>query len=297
MPPRASIVVPTHSHASTLALAVGSALTQTVSDVEVLIVGDGVSPEVRDAASTLAAADPRVRLFDHPKGANHGEIYRDAAIQDARSDAIFYLCDDDILMRDHVADLLELLETHTFVQSKNGYFTADGDVLPYAGDLSDPESIARVLSDNEVFNFISVTGTAHSRKFYLDANAPWTVTPTGVFPDWFQWRKLLRDSRFSGATSTRMTALQFPSSQDGRDGWPAQRRLDELKHWSAVAASPDGQSIVDALVARGDRIALARQDRALADLRGWTDRPTIRAADRLARLIHGLPIVRRSRRR
>ena len=297
MPPRASIIVPTHSHASTLALAVGSALAQTVTEVEVLIVGDGVSADVRDVADGLAATDPRVRFFDHPKGPNHGELYRDTAIRDARSDAIFYLCDDDLFMRDHVADLLELLETHTFVQSKNGYFTADGDALPYAGDLADPDSLARILSDDEVFNFVSVTGTAHSRQFYLEANAAWEATPAGAFPDWFQWRKLLRDPQFSGATSLRMTALQFPSSREGRDDWSAQRRLDELEHWATLAASPEGQAIVDALVARGDRIVLARQDRALANLAGWTSRPTIRAADSLARLVHRLPIVRRSRRR
>lgn len=302
--PRASILVPTHSHASTLPLAVGSALAQTEHDVEVLIMGDGVTPGVRNAATALAAGDRRVRFFDHPKGSNHGEVYRDTAIRDAASDAIFYLCDDDLLMRDHVADLLDLLETCTFVQSKNGFFSADGNVLPYAGDLAEPASVERMRGDDGMANFVSLTGTAHSRRFYLDANAPWAAAPAGVFPDWFEWRQLLTAPNFRGATSSRMTALQFPSSQDGRENWSEARRIEELRHWASIAASPDGQALVDALVARGDRMILARQqrelawqERELARLRGALQRRGIRAADHLGRLLYRLPIVRRTNRR
>jgi glycosyltransferase involved in cell wall biosynthesis len=297
MPPRASILIPTHSHASTLPLAVASALEQKVHDVEVLIIGDGVSDEVREVASRLTAADARVQFFDHPKGANHGEPYRDTAIHAAKSDAIFYLCDDDILMPDHVSDLLALLENHNFVQCKNGSFGIDGEVMPYPGDLADPTAVAHLLRDDIAYNFVSLTGTAHSRQFYLDANEPWIATPPGVYPDWFQWRKIIRNPGFSGATSTRMTALQFPSSQDGRDDWTPERRLGEIEGWAKVAASPDGQSVIDSLVARGDRIALARQQIALHEHWLWLRRPTVRAADALARFAHRLPIVRRSRRR
>jgi hypothetical protein len=139
-----------------------------------------------------------------------------------------------------------------------------------------------------------VTGTAHSRQFYLDANAPWTATPSGSFPDWYEWRKLMRAPHFSGATSTRVTALQFPSSQDGRDGWSARRRLDELESWAALAATQNGQALIDELVARGDRMTVAEQHRALTDARGWAERRSVRMVDNLARLVRRLPAVRRS---
>ena len=40
--PSASVLIPTHEHAATLAYAVASVQRQTVDDIEILIVGDGV---------------------------------------------------------------------------------------------------------------------------------------------------------------------------------------------------------------------------------------------------------------
>jgi hypothetical protein len=289
--PRASILVPTHSHASTLALSVGSALQQTEPDVELIIIGDGVTDEVRAAALSLVAADARVRFFDHPKGENHGEKYRDIAIREAASDAIFYLCDDDLLMRRHVAELLELLESHNFVQSKNGHFTVDGQILPYPGDLAEAETIARTLRDDIVFSVVSVTGTAHSREFYL-GGAPWTTTPPGMFPDHYQWRKMMRRPEFSGATSTRMTALQFPSSGEGRDSWTPERRVAEIAEWASLAATDEGQSRVDELVARGDRVTLIRYVAEVTELQLWKKRRGQVIANNLTTLVRRLSGIR-----
>ena len=41
---RASILVPTHDKPETLPLAVDSALRQTVPEIEVIVIGDGVTP-------------------------------------------------------------------------------------------------------------------------------------------------------------------------------------------------------------------------------------------------------------
>ena len=172
------------------------------------------------------------------------------------------------------------------------------------GDLADQYWIAPVLRDDVVFNFVSLTGTAHSRTFYLHANDPWEVTPVGLFPDWFQWRKLMRNPAFSGATSDRMTALQFPTSQDGREGWTGEMRHDEIAGWATIAASRGGQSMVDALVAKGDRLTCTTQAAELNELRRsneelrlWAGRRSLRAADSLARIAYRLPILRRLARR
>jgi hypothetical protein len=286
--PSATILVPTHNHSSTLGLAVGSALAQSVRDIEVLIIGDGVTAEVRAVAELLARSDKRVRFFDHPKGENHGETYRDAAIREASSDALFYLCDDDVLMRHHVADLLELLKTHNFVQSKNGYFTVDGQIEPFPGDLAEADTIAQTLRDDRVFNVVSVTGTAHSREFYLGGE-PWTTTPPGEYPDHHQWRKMMRRPEFSGATSTRMTALQFPSSSEGRDSWTPERRVAEIAEWASLAATDEGQSRVDELVARGDRVTLIRYLAELTELRSFRLRRGQIMAHNLTTFLRSLP--------
>jgi len=185
----ASVLIPSHNRAGSLALAVRSVLAQTIQDLEVIVIGDGVGDDVRSVAIGLTEEDPRVRFLDLPKGPNHGEIHRHDAILAANSDAIFYLCDDDLLLPEHVADLLALLDTHSFVQSLNGYVSPDGTVHRYAGSLAEEQAIDHVLSDETRYNFISITGTAHSRAFYLGLDAPWSTTPAGEWPDHAQWRR------------------------------------------------------------------------------------------------------------
>jgi glycosyltransferase involved in cell wall biosynthesis len=65
----ATILIPTHDHGDTLRLTVASALAQTVSDIELLIIGDGVPEQTKPKIHAIAAGDPRVRFIDHPKHA------------------------------------------------------------------------------------------------------------------------------------------------------------------------------------------------------------------------------------
>jgi glycosyltransferase involved in cell wall biosynthesis len=254
---RASVLVPTHDHATTLPLTVGSVLRQTVQDLEVLVIGDGVTPESRAAAEALVATDDRVRFLDFPKGPHHGEVHRHEAVLAARSDAIFYLCDDDLLLPDHVADLLGLLEGANFVQSRNGFVREDGQVELYPADLSDRECVDwHLLVPRRCMT--SITGSAHSRAYYLEVGDPWETTPPGEWPDHYQWKKFFRRADFRGATSRRMTALQFPTSQDGRDRWSPEERLAELVPWAERIAEPGAQERLDALVDRATQVTLVR---------------------------------------
>lgn len=259
----ASVLIPSHARAGSLQLAVGSVLAQTVRDLEVIIIGDGVSDEVRAVATRCEAEDRRVRFLDLPKGPNHGEIHRHDAILAANSDAIFYLCDDDLFMPEHVSDLLGLLETHSFVQSLNGYVSPDGTVHRYSGTLADDEAIERILSQEVRYNFVSITGTAHSRDFYLGLDAPWSTTPPGEWPDHAQWKKMLGRPGFSGATSRRMTALQFPATQPERLGWSVDQQLAELYVWAQRIRQPDAQSAIDRAVFEATEIEFAQAVREL----------------------------------
>ncbi len=264
---RASVLVPTHDKHTTLPLAVDSVLRQTVSDLEVLIIGDGVTDALRTAIEVLVAADPRVRFLDLPKGPHHGERYRHEAILAAHSDAIFYHCDDDLMLPEHVADLLDLLEDHNFVQSYNGFCRPDGELDFYAADLSDQSTIDLMLDEDLRHCSVSITGTAHSRRFYELVGEHWDTTPPGQWADHHQWKKLFRHPEFQGATSTRMTALQLPTTGSGRDSWSPVEREAELRRWYDLVVAPDGQARVDALVERASRRVLAEERKELAVLR------------------------------
>ena len=243
---RASVLIPIHDKPTTLPLTVDTVLRQSVEDLEVLLIGDGVTDEVRAVAERLVAADHRVRFLDFPKGPHHGERHRHDAIEAAASDAIFYLCDDDLLLPDHVSDLLRMLADHDLVHCLNGWVTAAGQVRLYATDLSDPDVRALHLREDLRYNAISITGTAHTRAAY-ERVARWDTTPDGWWPDHWQFRRMLADG-FRAATSPRMTALQFPPRADGRDAWSSQARVDEIRPWHVLVTSPGGQDHVDRLV-------------------------------------------------
>lgn len=244
---RASVLVLSHDRPMLLERSVSSALEQTVHDLEVLIVGDGVTDAVRTSAQRLAS-DSRVRFLDYPKAGNRGEVSRDAAIREADSNAIFYLCDDDLFMPTHVESLLDQLETHCFAQSSNCWVDHEGTLRPYPADLSSPETISWHLRDDVRHNAVSITGTAHRRDFYLTSGTPWAPTPQGFWPDHWQWRRLMTHPQFSAATSQHATALQFPHQLTPRADWSEQVRADELDRWLAVVRSPDGQALVDGLL-------------------------------------------------
>jgi glycosyltransferase involved in cell wall biosynthesis len=266
---RASVLIPTYDHATTLPLTVASVLRQSVADLEVLVIGDGVTAANRAVIDDLVTRDPRVRFLDFPKGPHHGEIYRHEAILAARGEAILYLCDDDLVLPEHVADLLALLETADFAQSRNGYVTPEGRVGLYPADLADRACVDWHL-ELPRRNMTSITGSAHTRAYYLEVGDHWETTPPGEWPDHYQWKKFFRRPDFRGATSRRMTALQFPTHLDGRESWTPQRRHDELAHWADVVAEPDAQQRIDRMVDRATQLALAHAvldtDRVRADL-------------------------------
>jgi hypothetical protein len=271
----ASVLIPTHDRGASLEIAVESVLAQSVRELEVIIIGDGSPESLRTRVSQLQNRDDRVRFLDMPKGAHHGETYRHDAILAARSNAIFYLCDDDLLLPDHVRDLLEILERKTFAQSLNGEFGPDGEASVYLANLANPEVIGAITADEPRFNTVSITGTAHRRDFYLEAEQPWTTTPVGENPDHFEWKKLMSHPSFSGETSLHMTALQFPTWKHGRDTWTEAERIAELTRWAELVRAPDAQARVDQLVYRAlwrqacEGNALARQaNRELTRLTG-----------------------------
>jgi hypothetical protein len=234
---RATIVVPTHDHHETLPMAVRTCLAQTVADIEVVIVGDGVTPETRAAAVRLASADARVRFLDLPKGDHHGERHRDLAVREASSDAIFYLCDDDLLLPRHVENLLALLPDADLVQCRNGYVDLSGGLVLFPTDLARPEAVAWHLRSPRR-NAISITGTAHRRDAYLALDEGWVPTPPGEWPDHYMWKKLLAQPGFRGATHPEMTAVQLPTSA-GRELVSQPERAAELQWWAERLAQED----------------------------------------------------------
>ena len=64
-----------------------------------------------------------------------------------------------------------------------------------------------------------------------------------------------------------MTALQLPTSEDGRDTWSDAEREAELARWHAVVTGPGAQAAIDARVHAALVPALVRHSTAAVRLR------------------------------
>jgi hypothetical protein len=238
--PVAAILVPTHDHAATLDLAVRSALEQTVAEIEVVVIGDGVGDDTREVVAALVGEDPRVRFLDLPKGPNHGEVHRGTAVEGTSAEIVCYLCDDDLLLPEHVESMAGLLADADLAQSQNGFLDPDGGWHPYFSDLSSPSWREWLLRPDR--NSVSLTGTAHTTTAYRSLPYGWRTTPPGREPDHYMWQQFLAQPGVRAVSATRITALQFPSHLHGRADLLPEERRAELEAWRTSLADEEGRA-------------------------------------------------------
>ena len=230
---RATVVIPTFDHGPTLERSVPSALNQTVRDIEVFVVGDGVPDVTRAIMARLTAADPRVRFFDNRKGPGNGEIHRAAALREATGDIVAYLADDDLWMPEHLEVLGALLRDADFAHTYPIRFEPDGAIGDWTVDLTRPWYVEAMLGGT---NFVPLACGGHTLALYRRLPHGWRTRPHGVPSDLYMWQQILAAPGLRVASGARPTVLHFPSSL--RRGWPAQRRLEELDSWAARMIEP-----------------------------------------------------------
>ncbi len=90
--PAVSVVIPTFSRPTLVVRAVNSALQQTLSDLEVIVVIDGADKETEAALESIKA--PRLRVLPLPKRVG-GSRARNEGVQAAQGEWIAFLDDDD----------------------------------------------------------------------------------------------------------------------------------------------------------------------------------------------------------
>ena len=230
---KATVLIPTHDHGPTLRHSVASALAQTVKDIEIFIVGDGMPDAARDVARSVARLDPRIRLFENPKGPRHGEILRHKALREAVGHAVCYLSDDDLWMPDHVETMLALLEHCDFANA-----------LPLYLDPKKGLGSLTVNLEHDYFRRLMLSGTnrvplscgAHTLQMYRRLPHGWRTTPAGIFTDAYMWQQFLADPACRATSAAWPTVLCFPSTM--RTTMTTAERADELAYWRGRIAGP-----------------------------------------------------------
>jgi len=223
-----TVIIPTHSHDETLSFSVRSVLEQTVTDLQVVIIGDGVTPEVRAEAEKLCIGDARVMFHDHPKTPRRGELLRDVVIRDSTSRFIAYNCDDDLWFPHHLETLIGLIDDRDFAHPFPILIGADGIPFFMPSDLTRTESVQWHLSETPR-NTISLSGVVHTRESYLRLPHGWRETPQGRWTDHYMWQQFFEQPWFSGVTSPYATTLKLMAH--GRDNFAAGERRGDIEQW------------------------------------------------------------------
>jgi GalNAc5-diNAcBac-PP-undecaprenol beta-1,3-glucosyltransferase len=275
----ASILIPTFRHVRLLPFALASALDQQGVSVEVLVVGDGVEDGTREVLARFAD-DPRIRFFDFPKGPRNGEAYRHEVLQEARGRIVAYLCDDDLLLVDHVATMSEVLADSDFAHPVTTRFTAEGELeyFPWNYERAEFREVGRNRKGS-----MGLTGVAHTLEAYRRLPHGWRTTPDGMPTDHYMWLQWLEAPGVRMALSERNTYLNFPDPF-----WrelPEDERARVLSLWFERSREPGFAEQADTMLAHAVRRAAEdyhlwawRERNAAEELRGTR---TWRARERL----------------
>jgi glycosyl transferase family 2 len=267
----ATILIPTHDHGPIIRYALGCALGQTVRDVEVFVVGDGVPDVTRAIVRDFSGRDSRVRFFDNPKGPRSGEVHRHAALREARGQIVCYLSDDDLYFEDHVATMLGLLENADFAGALGARITPDGTVFCAAVDARN--ATHRRLMRTQVAGF-GLSSGAHTLELYRRLPFGWRTTPAGQTTDSYMWSQILATPGCRATSSFHLTAVHLPSMF--RTHMTLEEREAETARWADEIRRPGARErLVEKLVewfvaerVRLDEMAIGRlRNRMLASPR------------------------------
>ena len=235
----ATVIIPTTGDRGPLLRhSVASVLGQTVADLELFIVGDGVTPETRDVIEDLAAADPRVHFVDRPKHSRRGEPYRHQLLtEQASGHVVAYLCDRDLWLPTHLEELARCLDTADFAHTLR-FRIDDQDQYRFSHlvDLGGPDR-ERFL---EPARLVPLSFAGHTLEAYRRLPHGWRVTPEGTLTDRYMWNQFLEQPWVRAAHAAVPTVLYF--KRGDHPGLSTAGRLELLERWAprlTVAGGPE----------------------------------------------------------
>ena len=239
------VVMPTHNHPSTIGHSAASVLEQGVSDLHLVIVGDGVGDDTRDAVADIRRADGRVSFHDRPKAPGRNEPARHAVVSASRSPLVTYIGDDDLFLPHHLESMHDLLADHDFAHPAPIFVQASGELLAMPTDLADPRCVQWHLHPGH--NAVSLTGAAHTGDLYRRLPFGWRTAPEGRWSDHYMWEQIFRLEGVRLASSPWATTVKL--SENWRTGVDAADRAEEIRSWRRRIGTPGFRAWWDAAVA------------------------------------------------
>src|SRR5437773_8305304 len=113
MNPAVTVIIPTYNWSSVLPYSIGSALRQTFTDFELLVVGDGCTDDSEAVVGRIG--DSRVRWINLPTNTGHQSEPNNEGLRQARGQYIAYLGHDDLWLPHHLSCLVSALEQDAYL--------------------------------------------------------------------------------------------------------------------------------------------------------------------------------------
>ena len=206
-PPLVSVIIPTYNRPSMLRQAIGSVVSQTYPNVQIVVVNDGgldVEEIIQDVGK-----DVILTYIEHSESKGVAAA-RNTGLRAAKGMYIAYLDDDDVFYSDHLEVLVNAIESqsadvvysnsHEIVQQLiNGAYITIGKSVQFDRDFDSDELL--------VGNYIPTLNVLH-RKAVLD-RCGFFDESLGVHEDWDLWIRIamhfdfLHIDRVTAAYTTR----------------------------------------------------------------------------------------------
>jgi len=106
--PRVTVIIPTYNWSTVLPYSIASVLDQTMSDLELLVVGDGCTDDSEEVVRSIA--DPRIHWHNLPSNTRNQAGPNNEGLRRARGEFVAYLGHDDLWLPKHLELLTATVE-------------------------------------------------------------------------------------------------------------------------------------------------------------------------------------------
>lgn len=106
--PRVTVIIPTYNWSTVLPYSIASVLRQTLTDFELLVIGDCCTDDSEQVVA--AVGDPRVRWINLPANHGHQSWPNNEGLRQARGEIIAYLGHDDLWLPHHLEVLVGAID-------------------------------------------------------------------------------------------------------------------------------------------------------------------------------------------
>lgn len=135
--PIVSVIIPSYNAADYIAQTLESVLTQTLTDIEVIVVDDGSTDNTRIIVADFANKDPRLMLVEQAN--QFAGVARNNGMSKARGKYLYFLDADDYIESNTLDELVNAIEQHgadIAIAKSEGFDNTTGDTWTIDGALN-----------------------------------------------------------------------------------------------------------------------------------------------------------------